>query len=589
MTTRQLRFSIGMLLLLVSLCPGVRGQSEPAPSKNPDEPANGVITGKVVNEGGQPVAGASVSIRPASSINIGRTASSDADGNFRLSGLEPALYNIVATAPAYATVSSESETQATYYRVGDNVRLEMVRGGVVTGALTNAAGEPVIAVRVRATMIRDARGKAPKAAPFSFNEQLTDDRGIYRIWGLAPGTYLVSAGGSSFSQGFQFNPYDSDSPTFAPSSTRDTAAEVIVRSGEDSNADIRYRNEPGFIVSGTVKSIGEHDPAVNLMPVGAGIIPAAMSMQFPGSRGFSFNGVSDGDYDLVAQEVTTGLLTSTPRFALSDSKRITVRGGNVSGIELITKPLPSLSGRIMLEPSKVRDCQGKRPPLFAETVVELQRPDKEKAKEPSGTLRLFGMLDGSASPNRDGAFAIRNVLPGRYQFEPRFYARYWYLKSITIGAAAASTAKSQPAKTDAAANWTAIKTGDQLSNLTITLAEGAASIKGKLTLAEGATAPAGSSFFLIPAEQDKADDVLRFFVTEIAADGTFALNNLPPGKYWPIAQITNEAQISTLPKLRQPEAAAARIKLRRTAETHKTEVELKPCQNLPDYQIALKN
>ena len=46
-----------------------------------------------------------------------------------------------------------------------------------------------------------------------------------------------------------------------------------------------------------------------------------------------------------------------------------------------------------------------------------------------------------------------------------------------------------------------------------------------------------------------------------------------------------DAQIATLAKLRQPEAATARGKLRRTAETKKSEIELKPCQNRSDYQL----
>lgn len=589
MIPRQLRFSIPVLFVLVFLSLVVCGQSEPPLPTKTDEPANGVITGKVVNENGQPVAGASLFVRPAKSLVMGRNTVSDAEGNFRFGGLEPALYSIVAMAPTYAPTTSDAEAQSTYYRVGDNVRVEMVRGGVLTGAVTTAAGEPVIGVRVRATMLRDMKGQTPKVQTRSFNEQLTDDRGIYRIWGIEPGTYLLSAGGSSFSQLFQFNPYDSDSPTYAPSSTRDTAAEVTVRSAEETNVDIRYRGEPGYSVSGTVKSTGQHDPGVNLVPAGSGSAPISMTMQFPGTRGFAFYGVGDGDYDLIAQEVTSGITSNTPQFALSDPKRITVRGGNVTGIELIMKVLPSLSGRIALEPSKVQDCQGKRPPLFEETVVHLQRPDKEEAKDPSGTLRNFGVVDGSASPDRKGEFSIRNVLPGRYQFDPRFYARYWYLKSITIGSTAASTAKTPPAKTDPAANWTVIKSGDQITNLTITLAEGAASIKGKLTLPEGASAPAGSSVFLVPAEPDKVNDVLRFFVTAFESDGTFTLNNLPPGKYWAIAQATSDAQISTLPKLRQPESAAARTKLRRTAESQKSSIDLKPCQNLVDYQIAVSN
>ncbi len=62
---------------------------------------------------------------------------------------------------------------------------------------------------------------------------------------------------------------------------------------------------------------------------------------------------------------------------------------------------------------------------------------------------------------------------------------------------------------------------------------------------------------------------------------TFTFNNLPPGKY--LVHVDTPA--TTLTKLRQPESAAARTKLRRTAETKKNEIELKPCQNLADYQL----
>src|SRR6185436_6790311 len=115
-----------------------------------------------------------------------------------------------------------------YYRLGDTVRIQLVRGGVITGNVTNAAGEPVIGVSVRASIIRDPQGQVPKTNSLYFMERQTDDRGIYRIFGLMPGTYIVSAGGLATSQRFQLSPYESDVPTFAPSSTREGASEVTV-------------------------------------------------------------------------------------------------------------------------------------------------------------------------------------------------------------------------------------------------------------------------------------------------------------------------------------------------------------------------
>jgi hypothetical protein len=182
-------------------------------------------------------------------------------------------------------------------------------------------------------------------------------------------------------------------------------------------------------------------------------------------------------------------------------------------------------------------------------------------------------------------------MPGRYRLNPLFYARFWYLQSISIGAPApatpASTKIASP-RIDPAASWTTIKMGEPISNVTITLAEGAASIRGRVPIGEGATVPSGAAVYLVPAETDKATDVLRYFVTNVSADGTFILNNLPPGRYWSVLQSPAQSEIATLVKLRLPESAEARTKLRRTAESLKSDLQLKPCQTLADYQLSFK-
>ena len=570
MQLRLITFSLFFALIV---------QAQTPPPKRADEPTKGTISGKVVNENGQPMAGASAFVRAVNSLGSGRTMTTDADGQFQANNLEPGLYTVGANAPAYTSVPNDPNSP-TYYRIGDTVNLQLVRGGVITGTVTNAMGEPVISVRVRVVMVRNAKGQPPGQlfSMFGSMEQSTDDRGVYRIYGISPGTYIVSAGGTNIAQPYLFNPYDTDAPTYAPSSTRDDAAEVTVKAGEESNVDIRYRAESGHTVSGTVKVSGTNTGAsVTLAPVGGVVMPVGTTFQGPGARGFSFSGISDGEYDLFAQEFVQSQTPTMPVIMLSEPKRITVKGANVAGIELIPKPLANVSGRLVLEPSKLPECEGKRPPLLAETLIHIRRPEKDP--DSPAYQRNFG---SSGLPDANGAFVLRNLSPGKYQFEPRFYARYWYLQSVTMGAAPAPTAKTQTSRVNAAASWTVVKQGDQLNNLTITLAEGAAAIRGKLTSSEP---PSGMVLYLIPSEPDKADDVLRFFVTDIAADGTFALNNLPPGRYWLLTQTNVDAQIANVIKLRQPEAATARTKLRRTAETQKTELQLKPCQNLTDYQL----
>ncbi len=549
-----------------------------------EEPTTGTINGRVVNDRGEAMAGATVMLRPVGSFNPGRQATSDVEGNFRFSGLEPGLYTVSGFTPAYVLPPSDLDSTPSFYRLGDSVRLEFVRGGVITGTVTNSAGEPVVGVRVRALRIRDAKGQSARSVQFGSVERATDDRGIYRIYGLMPGTYLVNAGGGT-NQGGQFNPFDTDVPVYSPASTRDTATEIVVRSGEETTADIRYRSDPGHTISGVVKVAGNQGASITVVSSDGNHVPVANPFQPPGARGFAVTGLGDGEYTIYAQEMiaASSSVATIPDLSMSDSRRITIKGADVSGIELITKPLAVLSGMVVLEPSKAPECQGKRKPALTEMLIELHRHEKDA----DSLAPFMRSLQNNLTLNAKGAFIQRNVMPARYRFNPRFYARYWYLQSISLGAPAA-TAKTPASKNDAAGTWTTLRSGEQVSNLTITLAEGAASIRGKLAVAEGATIPSGLAIYLMPAEREKADDVLRYFITQVSSDGAFTLNNLPPGRYWILVQNSVSAEANSLVKLRSPEALEARTKLRRAAETQKSDIELKPCQTLADYQLSFK-
>jgi hypothetical protein len=67
------------------------------------------------------------------------------------------------------------------------------------------------------------------------------------------------------------------------------------------------------------------------------------------------------------------------------------------------------------------------------------------------------------------------------------------------------------------------------------------------------------------------------------------VNNLAPGRYWIVAQPAHDVAMSSLAKLRLPDQAEIRAKLRRDAEDSKTEIEFKPCQNVMDYELTLKS
>jgi len=97
--------------------------------------------------------------------------------------------------------------------------------------------------------------------------------------------------------------------------------------------------------------------------------------------------------------------------------------------------------------------------------------------------------------------------------------------------------------------------------------------------------PARTFIYLVPAETDKAEDVLHFFASPVDPAGAFALNNLPPGRYWVLAKPTPAAESSIMSTLRLPDETELRAKLRQEAEAAKIETTLKPCQNVSDFPL----
>jgi len=572
---------IRVAFIVLALSVSLNGQQ---PTAGPADDARiGTISGTVVNDSGQPMTGALVTVRQAGPSVLGRTTMSNSDGHFEVAGLDNGLYYVTAFSPAYVAPPRDIDTPAPVYRVGDSLRLELLRGGVITGTLTNASGEPMIGVRIRALMVRDSSGKPTKGAVLAFGERPTDDRGIYRIYGLAPGTYLVQAGGGGLQPGA--SAVDMDAPTFAPSSTRDTASEIQVRSGEEINVDIRYRAEPGHSVSGTVKTQGSGGASISLTRVGDGLMSNNASFQAPGSKGFAIYGLADGEYDITAQESMTPTSIGIPDIASSDPVRVTIRGADISGLELVPKPLASIAGKVVLEPSKLQECQNKHQPLFSETMITLIVNRKDTEGDQSAFMRS---VMGAVLPDKDGAFNLRNIRRGQYAFGPRFFGRYWYLKSISIPSTPQpNAAKQSLSSKDLGRGWTTIKSGERITGLTITLAEGAASVRGRITIGEDKKPEPGLSVYLVPSERDKAEDPLRYFTQQVSDDGSFLLTSIPPGHYWTVAQQPQQDAPTTTEKLRLPDALDRRTKIRRAAEALKTEVELKPCQNLTDHRIKL--
>jgi hypothetical protein len=366
-----------------------------------------------------------------------------------------------------------------------------------------------------------------------------------------------------------------------------------VRAGEESNGvDIRYRGEPGHAISGVAS--GAIDPnsnapfMIDLRQISNGApMSSIFGFQPPNAKGFSFFGLADGEYDIFAQGSVAG-----GEILASETRRIPIKGADVSGVELVLKPFASIAGKVVLSRSEAPECRTKREPLLSETLVSARRDQKSGPKEQP--MASSAWTSSQATPNKAGDFLLRNIAPGQYGVSTQFFAKYWYLKSILRGAS--SIAAAPPARgaaveraQDLARTGLALKFGDRIKDVTVTLAEGAASLRGKVATADGENVPAGLQVYLVPAEREYAEDVLRFFSADVNADGTFVMNNLPPGRYFSAARVETNIEPQRQSKLRSPAYAEVRTQIRRVAEAMKAEIEFKPCRNVIDYSLSFKS
>ena len=607
----QSRWLLLFLLTVVLASQSSAGQSVTAKAQTPaaPTPAPGArqgpprrsgsdrgqtLTGRVVEEGGQPIAEASVIATPAgvasSSSSLAalkvRTGLTDETGKFVIDGLAPGAFTLTSFLPGYVSAAG-SPGQPVYYRPGESATLQMVKGGVITGVVTSFNGEPITGIRVRAMQIKDAKGGPARAGTVTplqlFQEWKTDDRGVYRIFGLDPGSYLVSVGGRGVMNFLMqsVEGYDNDAPTYYPSATRDTALEVAVRSGEvASGIDIRFREGRGHAISGEVSGkvpqTADSGLAVILTQASTGGVQSfSIGLFSDTERSFQFDSVPDGQYDVVA------MLGQGDDTLLSRPRRVEVKGTDVTGVQLELGPLGSIAGRLVFEKALAADtrvCPPRSNPLNGEIVI-LAKLDGKGKEVPTSVLAVnfspSQMLDGV--PDEKGEFKIRPLETGRYRLHADLPGETSFIRAITL------PPSSQAAKPiDAARNGIDLKPGERIAGVTVSVAEGAAAISGRVVPSKtGASLPSNLLVHLVPAEKEADDEVLRFFEAPVDREGAFSFKHIAPGRYFLLAKEEPESESNV--RDHQPEAwrgTTRRAKLRRDAETFNVPIQLSQCQRV---------
>ena len=454
---------------------------------------------------------------------------------------------------------------------------ESIYGGVITGRVTTLTGEPMVGVQVVAVLVKSLSG-VPERRQSVQGRRSTDDRGVYRFYGLRPGIYVVFTRGDAVS--WPISPYKGYAPTYHPSSPRDTAAEIrVTDGGEATGGDINYRGERGRNVSG-VALVGEaarrlNGMSVALYDVSSGFQSGIQRLgRVEAQNNFTIKGVTDGEYEIIAFVHRSGddeSLVSLPR-------RVTVNGGDVGGVELKLAPRASISGKVVVE-ALPDACEGGRTSSPSGVTVYTS-PNTTAMLD----VRQFVLFQPGVSVNKEGEFKSSGLDPNRYFISLRLPDENWYAKSIVAPAATAGRGSAEPVPTyDVGRNGLELKSGDAASGLIVTIADGAAGLRGRLEAEnESLRAPARMVVHLVPAEAAAADDVLRYAEVPMDRNGAFEFKNIAPGKYRLLHRAAPNEPNGGPPAARD---ANERAKLRKEAEAMKVEIELKPCQRVTDQVV----
>jgi hypothetical protein len=180
----------------------------------------------------------------------------------------------------------------------------------------------------------------------------------------------------------------------------------------------------------------------------------------------------------------------------------------------------------------------------------------------------------SAFVDARGVFSIKNVPPGSYEIEPTPPAPGWYVRSVAL---------EKNAAVNISRDGLLLKSGDRISGVAVTFAEGAAQLKGKLTTGEGQSLPSRLRVYLVPDDRLASANLYRFYETGAERDGSFTLDNVAPGKYLIVARPAEPSEPGTIRIMRLDETFRATVL--KEAEAQKKSVALKPCEQLADFDL----
>jgi hypothetical protein len=359
----------------------------------------------------------------------------DAAGRYRLINLPEGRYETRVILKGYVKEKrSESEMLIESFSLNEgesreNVDFTLVRGGVITGRVTNADGRPLIG-RLITLQVVDEQGLKADApglqemADFVMKADMfqTDDRGVYRIYGLRAGRYLLSAGGDSNAVINLMTGAGGDYPrTWYPDATNENQAKIIKvdTGGEITGVDIKLGDikrtyevvgrvvddETGNPIAGSaiaciqIKSTDE-----SAITAGTGSKEFFGNTKADNQGNFRLVGLAPGQY-LLSLGDYEALLTGSGGYHYSDGAKLEIQSSDVAGVEIKAKLGATISGAVVVE-----DADPTAKQALSQMMIMAALPPPPNAVNE-------GEIASAMSPTvsrigSDGGFIIKGVRPG---------------------------------------------------------------------------------------------------------------------------------------------------------------------------------
>ncbi|MEO7189464.1 MAG: carboxypeptidase-like regulatory domain-containing protein [Vicinamibacterales bacterium] len=566
-----------------------------APSATPSGRAELTVVVSTDEPSTQPLRRVSVAIQ-AGEIDIPRIGVTDDAGRVVFRELTAGNYRIVASRPGYvrtfygSLLAGRGPGVAVSVVEGQRnpeVRIRMLRGSVLTGIVRDSSGRPAPNQQVQALMVRTAGGeKRAVNLDAGIGSVITDDRGAYRIFGLAPGDYIVSLPliGLTGQQVRQMTtaelawadkvaastarpstapaiaappegPSVSYAPVYYPGTTVAAEAGVLTigPSEERGGVDLALAVVPTAQIRGRVVD-GENRPqsdvTVQVRPTQPDALDLYSSLLMRPARTqtdgtFTIQGVTPGAYTLTVRATPRGDTASAAgppnpaeamrqAFALMGggsgshwaAEDIVVEGRDLSDVTLMLRPGMTIAGRIVYEATT------KAPPTDM-TRAGLTLISATASETTTAASALLGAGAADVKIAADGTFTITGIAPGSYRLNTPLGMMSSALAPGFGAAAGGWTLKSALVNgrdiSDAPID---MRSGTDVAGVVVTFTDRPSELSG--TVLDSADRPT-PGFPIVVFSTDRAywtQGSRRVQQVRPASNGTFVVTGLPAGEYY---------------------------------------------------------